>query len=78
MCQFIIVYSVGLKKDTAIVCIIIAMSDKGFFFCMRGLKRQIQWFTVRDRGKIKKRDVYLKDETKAIVYCDAVIEVYKQ
>lgn len=46
---------------------------------MRGLKRQIQWFTVRDRGKIKKRrDVYLKDETKAIVYCDAVIEVYKQ
>lgn len=26
----------------------------------------------------KKRDVYLKDETKAIVYCDAVIEVYKQ
>lgn len=52
---------------------------QGFFFSMRGLKRQIQWFTVRDRGKIKKRrDVYLKDETKAIVYCDAVIEVYKQ
>lgn len=47
---------------------------------MRGLKRQNQWFTVRDPGKIKKkrRDVYLKDETNAVVYCDSVIEVYKQ
>lgn len=49
---------------------------------MRGLKRQNQWFTIRDPGKKKKkkkeRDVYLKDETNAIVYCDAVIEVYKQ
>lgn len=46
---------------------------------MRGLKRQNQWYTVRDPGKIKKkRDVYLKDETNAVVYCDSVIEVYKQ
>lgn len=66
------------KKETpSSFCIIIAMTR---VFCMRGLKRQNQWFTVRDPGKIKKkrRDVYLKDETNAVVYCDSVIEVYKQ